>query len=130
MAALAYELGAFVRRQLAGRAFASIDVGAMDPPLAKGGRVQVEVCGDPRDAAVCDLAQTHGLGLEFRGEGAALPLLDDLCLLVHGVPRASIVANFGAHESEASADPTALILQQKVNDRSFQRYGKLAACLH
>ena len=40
-------------------------------PLAKGGRVQVEICGDPRDAAVRDLAETHGLGLEFRGEGAA-----------------------------------------------------------
>ena len=79
-----------------------VDVGAMDP-LAQGGRGQVEVCGDPRDAAVCDLAETHGLGLEFRGEGAAWPLLEGLCLLVHGVLRASILANFGVHESEASS---------------------------
>jgi len=72
-------------------------------PLAKGGRVQVEVCGDPRDAAVCNLAETHGLGLELRGEGAAWPLREGLCLFVHGALRASIVANFSVHESEASS---------------------------
>jgi len=83
MAAQARELGAFVRCQLAGRAFASVDVGAMDP-LAKGGRVQVEICGDPRNTAVANLAEAHGFGLEFRGEGAAWPLGDGLCLLVHG----------------------------------------------
>lgn len=58
---------------------------------------------DPAPAAVCDLAQTHGLGLELRGEGAARPLREGFCLLVHDALRASILANLGVHGSEASA---------------------------
>jgi len=55
--------------------------------------------------AVASPAQADGLSLEFGRERAARPLrLDGLSGLVHGALLASILANLGVHEIEASSD--------------------------